>query len=82
LLKVNVKRRRSKLEIEEERQLAILKQQEIEEKLAQQSEMQQRINEMQQMAQKGQEAVNFIESLVQRGVLHRDQNGNVNVFEI
>ena len=48
MLKAGVQRKRTRQEIEEERRLADLKQQEIEEKLAQQHQMEQRISELEQ----------------------------------
>lgn len=42
--------------------------------------MQSRINEMEGQDLKGEEALNLIDSLVQRGILQKDGQGNINVF--
>ena len=79
MLKAESKRRRTKAQIQQEKQDAIQKELEINEKLANFDKMQQEYQALQMQAQSNLAAAEILTDLVKKGVLDKDENGIVSV---
>ena len=79
MLKSGTKRRRTIRQITDEKAEEALRQQAIEDKLANYEKIQQELNEAKQEANNGKAATIILEGMINRGEAELDDNGNVNV---
>ena len=79
LLKVGSKRRRTKTEIESQKEEARIKEAAIDQKIQQFEEMQQQINQMQSHISEADQLRGFFQDMINKGKLVRDDNGNIDV---
>ena len=81
LLKVGSKRRRTKTEINDEKEEARIKEQQINHKMQQYDQLQQQLNEMQQHMGEADQLKGFFQDMISKGKLIRDDQGNIDVPE-
>ena len=81
MMKPNVSRRRTKLQIDEDKRNALIEKQELEQKLAGIEQMQAELMEMKLKYQKIEPLANCAHEMVQAGVLSQEVNGTYTLVE-
>lgn len=77
LLKINSKRRRTKGEIQQEKEEQILKEEAIQQKLDAYEAMQQRLTVLETQANNNAAATNILNAMIDRGEAVQDDQGNI-----
>ena len=80
MLKAGVKRRRTQRQITDEKAEEALRQQAIDDKLAEFETLQQQLREAREQADNGKGAIFQLQNLLNNGQAQMDQNGNVQVI--
>jgi transposase-like protein len=79
LLKVGVKRRRTKTQIDQDKEEAQLREQNATQALDQQAQLQNQLVQMEREGENNRNAANILADLMQKGLVHQDAAGNVEV---
>lgn len=80
MLKAGIKRRRTTRQIDDEKAEAIIRQREIDEKLAKIDKIQEQLKAAQEEAAQHKAATEILTQMHQRGEVQMDENGNVQVI--
>ena len=81
LLKIGAKRRRTKQEVQEEHEEALIKEEAISQKVAQYEAMALRIQELEQQATSNQAAANILSEMLQKGEAVQDEEGRISILK-
>ena len=78
-MRVGVKRRRTKTQINEEKEEAALREQAVNTSLLENQQMKQRLAHMEQEGSNNQNAAKILSELMQKGLVKQDESGNIQV---
>ena len=79
LLRVGIKRRRTKTQIEEEKQEAELRERAVNESLVENEQLKSQLPQMQHQGQNNQKAADILSELLSKGLITQDGSGNIDV---
>ena len=79
LLRVGIKRRRTKTQIEEEKQEAELRERAVNESLVENEQLKSQLTQMQNQGQNNQKAADILSELLSKGLITQDDSGNIDV---